>query len=109
MDVIVTLPKSRGGLEHLFDKVGMPSYWEFKRRPKDLKKGDRIYVVCEGAIEGSFMVEFFDTAHELWLAYLSDWVPFDPPIPHEPVRGFQYVRDRGKLRGATKDENCRTR
>jgi len=102
MDVKVTLPKSRGGLEHLYDKadaIGMIPTWEFGRFPKDLQIGDRLYVVCEGFLRGYFIVEEIEPG----LVHLGEWVGFeDDPIPHEPVRGFQYVRDRGKLRGATK-------
>jgi len=94
MDVMVTLPKSRGGLEHLYDKAfafGMEPYWEFRRRPKNLEIGDRLFVICDGALRGSFDV--YEILHEegMWYAYLSDWKPIEPPIPMKGFQGFRYM------------------
>ena len=65
-DIIVTLPKSRGGITHLNEKLeavyyaemgqDIIAYWEFSRMPKKLDMKSKIYVVCEGYLRGYFTI-----------------------------------------------------
>jgi len=98
MDVIVTLPKKRGGLIHLGEKqaafeINEIPYWEMKRLPVKLDKGDKLFILTEGFIRGYFIVEYIDDDKEHdgnLKIYLSSWTD----IKHIKMRGFQGFRYR---------------
>jgi len=76
MDIIVTLPK-RYGLKHLQEKIAAISsptwgeaWWDFRRFPKKLESFDRVFIVCEGMIRGSFEAHYPDP--ETGRVYFSD-------------------------------------
>ena len=50
MDIVVTLPKSSGGLLHLMEKIDADSaYWKMSRIPiKFQLKTDKVFFVAEG-------------------------------------------------------------
>ena len=92
-DVLVTLPISRGGLSHLNEKVlatqnlDTIAYWEFKRIPKSVNIGDRLYVLCEGFVRGYFHIESIDTS----LVVITDWNELKPIKEMLGFRGYKYV------------------
>lgn len=91
MNVLVTLPKSRGGLKHLEEKIlaslnySKIVFWEFKRIPKKLNVGDHLYITCEGYIRGSFFVSKIED----YRVILTNWTPLETI---EKVKGFQGYR-----------------
>lgn len=94
-DVIVTVPKARGGCMHLEQKIEATegygeAWWEFARLPKDLKEGSKLYIICEGYIRGSFTVIYIEQKPYFYMALLENWTPLERPIPFK-VRGFQYM------------------
>lgn len=63
-DLLVTLPKSQGGLTALEEKKWSVEYaevyWEFKRKPKYLLRGLRLFIACEGKLRGSFLIDEYE-------------------------------------------------
>lgn len=96
MNVIVTLPLASGGLKHLQEKIQATrtgrAFWEFTRPPKHLIEGDRIYIVCEGAVRGFFIA---DELSSQWfgdlVVYLDNWNALGKPIPMKGFQGFRYA------------------
>ena len=70
MDIVVTLPK-KYGYDHLLEKIyaaneGLVVWWNMSRIPKELKEGEKLFVVFDGKIEGYFEVfEIQETAIDL--------------------------------------------
>ncbi len=91
-DILVTLPISRGGLKHLGEKIlaslnySKLVFWEFKRIPKKLAVGDRLFIVCEGFIRGSFYVSSMEKNRVI----LNSWKALEPP---QVMKGFQGYRN----------------
>jgi hypothetical protein len=98
-NIIVTFPQSKGGIQGLKEKIKysqdpeLETYWEFKRFPKKLEIGERIYITCNGVIQGYFI--FCDIERPAWqgttLAFLCDWTPIHTPIPYVSFQGFHYI------------------
>ena len=101
-DVIVTLPIKEGGCDHLRDKILVfndgEAWWEFSRLPLHIDVGSKLYIVCEGAIRGFFIVERFEPEPiqgkylqtDLYQVFLSDWTALDPPKTMKGFQGFRY-------------------
>ncbi len=102
-DVLVTLPISRGGLEHLEEKIlatldftgelllsngySMIVFWEFNRIPKKLNAGDRLFVVCEGYVRGSFYVSGLEEHRVI----LNSWKKLEPIQKMKGFQGYRYT------------------
>ena len=92
-DVLVTLPISRGGLKHLDEKIlatlnySMEVFWEFKRVPIQLDVGDKLFVVCEGHIRGSFYV----SSIEEYRVILNRWKKLEPIQKMKGFQGYRYT------------------
>lgn len=77
-DIIVTMPKSRGGLKHLQQKIDYvrgtfeKGYaWWWVKKAKELTTDSNVLIVCEGRLRGWFTVK--------WIVDLVSHVvkPFD--------------------------------
>lgn len=106
-DVIVSLPASRGGIVHLGEKAGAhryddAPYWETRINLKEIERGDKCFVLAEGAIRGYFLIEEFtrseylledpdiDDYHTIDFQFDS-WQPIKP-IRRGAFRGVRYKR-----------------
>ena len=91
-DIIITLPKSRGGYFHLLEKIQatqssiIGSWWEFSRLPKKLDLTSKIYVVCEGYLRGYFTISRIDQYQNV--VFLLSWQEIEP----KEMKGFQGYR-----------------
>lgn len=70
-------------------------WWEMKRLPKNLQKGNRIYFAVKGEIQGSFKFDCFDYYDESeTICFESDsWKQIeslDAKYFCKPFRGFRY-------------------
>ncbi len=90
-DIIVTLPKSRGGVFHLQQKIQatqfsiIGTYWEFSRLPKQLGDDSRIYVVCDGFLRGYFTISRIEKN----IVFLLRWTDIEY-IEMQGFQGFRY-------------------
>lgn len=69
-DIIVTMPKSKGGLKHLQEKIAfieeLGGYaWWWVKRAKDLRTCDHVHIVSEGRLWGCFTIKFIIDSVEL--------------------------------------------
>ena len=95
-DVVVTLPKAKGGLKHLQEKINateepgfrLYAYWFFLRLPKELHSDSRIYVVCEGYLRGYFTI--YEILHDNRVIF-EMWYPVDQ-IQMKGFQGFRYYK-----------------
>ena len=93
-DVLVTLPISRGGLKHLEEKIlatldySMIVFWEFNRIPKKLNAGDKLFVVCEGYVRGSFYVSGLEEHRVI----LNSWKKLEPIQKMKGFQGYRYTK-----------------
>lgn len=106
-DVIVTIPKSRGGCSYLKEKVAASKkedwdvWWEFSRLPKFIDDGSKLYIVCEGFIRGYFSVKRVEPepiqgkyhSFDYYQVFLKGWIPFEESVPMKGFQGFRYVGD----------------
>ena len=95
-DIVVTLPKNRGGVKHLQDKIsaleehGMSISWEFKGIPNALDVGSRLYIVSEGLLHGYFRVSVIN--YDSNTVKLDYWGALPKPILYDSFRGFRYMQ-----------------
>lgn len=106
-DLVVTLPKSRGGKVHLGEKGEAWKYneapsWETRIKPTKFKIGERVFILTEGYVQGFFLAEYSgwegqlheDEARETDAYWEIDfvnnsWRPIIP-IRMESFRGIRY-------------------
>ena len=109
MNVIVTIPKDRlADVEReekelkrrmLSGETGVSYFWALARRPKELRIGDRMYFVWDGAVRAYHYVTGFNedmTCDTTGRKYKGCCVLLDPiiheivPITLKGFRGYQY-------------------
>lgn len=104
-DIVVTLPRDRGGLFHLYEKSDEPSYWSMERKPKDFTENDSVFICCEGVVHGFFEVsEYYqeddpdDPEYGKWCINFEDesWTSIIP-IPMRGFQGFRYRKFKYEL------------
>lgn len=108
MNIVVTIPKNRQAeieeeerqLQARLDagEEGLSYFWSLSRRPKDLREGDRVYFIWDGAMRAFHHVTGFDEdmrCETTGRQYRGCCVMLDPRI-HEivpiPMKGFQGYR-----------------
>ncbi len=105
-NVIVTLPIKEGGCDHLRDKIlaldDGEAWWNFSRLPLHIDVDSKLYIVCDGAIRGYFVVEGFEPepiqgkyhpTNDYFQVFLRNWTILDPPKPMKGFQGFRYWKD----------------
>jgi len=104
-DVVVTIPKSEYKNDDLetdkMKKEGLTQFWNFKKLPKNLGIGSKIYFVKNGEVE-SYMVVFkidqktseqCSTTGRNWegnIVHMKNLVYLDKKIPCKGFQGYRY-------------------
>lgn len=93
VDIMVTMPKSAGGLKHLQEKIdhledGGYAWWWVKGA-KELTAQDFVHVVCEGRLRGLFTIKWIATydekKHELIVERDGSEFVFCQPTERNPI------------------------
>jgi len=63
MDIIVTMPKNRGGLTHLQEKIDFTQKddgyaWWWVKQANMLHSNDYVHIVCDGRLRGCFSIKW---------------------------------------------------
>lgn len=106
MDIVVTIPKSEYKnddleTEYLNNNSDAFQFWTFKRFPKNLNVGDRIYFVKNNKIESSMRViripdyvqEVCEVTGRTWegkFVYMNDLRYENLPFEVKGFQGFRY-------------------
>lgn len=109
MNIVVTIPKSRQAeIEEEESKLqariaageeGLSYFWAMSRRPKELRVGDRMYFIWDGAMRAFHRVIGFNEnlkCETTGRQYRGCCVMLDPriheivPIPMKGFQGFRY-------------------
>ena len=92
MDIVVTLPK-HWGIEHLQEKIDdIGPYWEMENQnPTKLKKGDRVFIVFDGIVRGSFLVKNLEfVGNFCMIDFQGGSYQAIKPIKMKGFRSFRY-------------------
>lgn len=99
MDIVVTLPISAGGMNHLQEKIDAcpGAYWYLSDQPRYMGPNDKVFICCEGWVRGYFTVR-----EAVWEENASGWdsqfyISFEEWVSINPIltRGFPGFRYRG--------------